>query len=93
MKLQRPLALHVGFCCLSAVLATSAFAAAAPDYPVKPLRVIVPFPPGGGTDFVMRAIAPQLSEQLGQQVLIDNRAGAQGVVRRSARARSTTATR
>ena len=80
MKLQRPLALHVGFCCLSAVLATSAFAAAAPDYPVKPLRVIVPFPPGGGTDFVMRAIAPQLSEQLGQQVLIDNRAGAQGVV-------------
>ena len=80
MKLQRPLARHVGFCCLSAVLATSAFAAAAPDYPVKPLRVIVPFPPGGGTDFVMRAIAPQLSEQLGQQVLIDNRAGAQGVV-------------
>lgn len=49
-------------------------------FPVKPLRVVVPFPPGGGTDFVMRAIAPQLSELLGQQVLIDNRAGAQGVV-------------
>ena len=80
MKLQRLLARHAGACCLSAFLAASAFAAAAPDYPVKPLRVIVPFPPGGGTDFVMRAIAPQLSEQLGQQVLIDNRAGAQGVV-------------
>ena len=49
-------------------------------FPVKPLRVVVPFPPGGGTDFVMRSIAPQLSESLGQQVLIDNRAGAQGVV-------------
>lgn len=49
-------------------------------YPVKPIRVIVPFPPGGGTDFVARVIAPPLSEALGQNVLIDNRVGAQGVV-------------
>ncbi len=54
--------------------------AAQPSWPVKPVRVIVPFPPGGGSDFVMRTIAPQLSEQLGQQVLVDNRPGAQGVV-------------
>ena len=80
MKPQRPRARTLVAFCLSAAVAGSAFAAAAPDYPVKPIRVIVPFPPGGGTDFVMRAIAPQLSEQLGQQVLIDNRAGAQGVV-------------
>lgn len=80
MKPQRPRARTLVAFCLSAAVAGSAFAAAAPDYPDKPIRVIVPFPPGGGTDFVMRAIAPQLSEQLGQQVLIDNRAGAQGVV-------------
>ena len=80
MKQQRPSALPLAAFCLSAVFAGNAFAAAAPAYPVKPIRVIVPFPPGGGTDFVMRAIAPQLSEQLGQQVLIDNRAGAQGVI-------------
>lgn len=60
--------------------AALAQAAAGSAFPVKPLRVVVPFPPGGGTDFVMRSIAPQLSESLGQQVLIDNRAGAQGVV-------------
>jgi len=80
MKQQRLRALALAASFLSAVLAGGAFAAAAPGYPVKPIRVIVPFPPGGGTDFVMRAIAPQLSEQLGQQVLIDNRAGAQGVL-------------
>jgi len=80
MKLQRTFVLPLAACCLAATLAGSAVAAGAPDYPVKPIRVIVPFPPGGGTDFVMRAIAPQLSEQLGQQVLIDNRAGAQGVL-------------
>jgi|LNFM01.2.fsa_nt_gb tripartite-type tricarboxylate transporter receptor subunit TctC len=80
MKQQRPFARPLAAFCLSAVFAGNAFAAATPAFPVKPIRVIVPFPPGGGTDFVMRAIAPQLSEQLGQQVLIDNRAGAQGVV-------------
>ena len=80
MKQQRPFARSLAAFCLSAVFAGNAFAAATPAFPVKPIRVIVPFPPGGGTDFVMRAIAPQLSEQLGQQVLIDNRAGAQGVV-------------
>ena len=50
------------------------------SYPVKPIRVIVPFPPGGGTDFVARLIAPPLGEALGQNLIIDNRSGAQGVV-------------
>jgi len=60
--------------------ASSAPAAADTRYPQKPIRIIVPFPPGGGTDFVTRVIAPPLSEALGQQVIIDNRGGAQGVV-------------
>ena len=61
---------------------TGAYAAekAAPAYPTKPIRLIVPFPPGGGTDFVARVIAPPLTEAFGQNVLIDNRTGAQGVV-------------
>jgi tripartite-type tricarboxylate transporter receptor subunit TctC len=49
-------------------------------YPTKPIRLIVPFPPGGGTDFVARVISPPLSEAFGQTFLIDNRTGAQGVV-------------
>ncbi len=53
----------------------------APDkYPVKPIRIIVPFPPGGGTDFVTRVFAPPLGDALGTSVIIDNRSGAQGVV-------------
>lgn len=80
MPQQRRPALCITLGCAFAVVSCAALAAAATDYPVKPIRVIVPFPPGGGTDFVMRAIAPQLSEQLGQQVLVDNRAGAQGVL-------------
>src|SRR5690349_24936758 len=55
-------------------------AAQTPWHPVKPVRLIVPFPPGGGTDFVARAIQPRLAEALGQQILIDNRAGATGIV-------------
>lgn len=49
-------------------------------WPAKPIRVIVPFPAGGGTDFVARIVGQRLSERLGQQVPIDNRAGADGIV-------------
>ena len=49
-------------------------------FPSKPIRIIVAFPAGGGTDIVARMIAPKLGEALGTQVVIDNRAGAQGVV-------------
>jgi tripartite-type tricarboxylate transporter receptor subunit TctC len=55
-------------------------AAAAQDYPTKPVRVIVPFPPGAINDTVGRMIATQLSERLGKQFVVDNRAGAGGVV-------------
>ncbi len=55
-------------------------AAAAQDYPAKPVRLIVPFPPGGSNDVVGRMVALQLSERLGQQVVVDNRAGAGGTI-------------
>ena len=49
-------------------------------YPVKPVRLIVPFPPGGGTDALARTIAQNLSETFGQAVVVDNRAGASGTI-------------
>jgi tripartite-type tricarboxylate transporter receptor subunit TctC len=52
----------------------------AKDYPTKPVRLIIPFPPGGSNDVVGRMIATKLSEQLAKQVVVDNRAGAGGVV-------------
>jgi tripartite-type tricarboxylate transporter receptor subunit TctC len=52
----------------------------AQSYPTKPIRMIVGFPPGGGTDVVARIIGPKLSESLGQQVVIENRSGATGTV-------------
>ena len=47
-------------------------------YPVKPVRLIVPWPPGGGADVLSRMLSPKLSEALGQQIIIDNRGGAAG---------------
>jgi tripartite-type tricarboxylate transporter receptor subunit TctC len=55
-------------------------AAFAAGYPERPIRLIVPFPPGGGTDLVSRTIQPALAARLGQQVVIDNRGGAQGIL-------------
>ena len=55
-----------------------AFAASAQDYPTKPVRMIIPFAPGGASDVVARILSPALTKTLGQQIVIDNRSGASG---------------
>ena len=67
---------------LAAVGCTPALAAdPAAGYPNKSIRLIVPFPAGGGTDIVARAISVKLTEAWGQQIIIDNRGGAGGRTR------------
>ena len=60
----------------AALVALSASAARAQDYPSRPVRVVVPFSPGGAVDGPMRVIAQELSRRLGQQVIVDNKPGA-----------------
>ena len=62
------------------VAALACASAGAQDYPAKPIRYVVPFPPGGSSDLIARAIAPRLSEKMGQQVVVENRPGAGGMI-------------
>ena len=64
--------------CGASAFALSSTGATAQNYPTKPIRMIVAYPPGGGTDIVGRMIAQKLSENFGQTVVIDNRGGAAG---------------
>jgi tripartite-type tricarboxylate transporter receptor subunit TctC len=65
---------------LALLAALTALPALAQDYPGKPIRMVVGFPPGGGTDVVARIITPRYSELLGQSVVIENRPGATGTM-------------
>ena len=67
---------------IAVIAAGPGFAAerASSAYPIKPIRLIAPYPPGGGNDTMARAIGAKLTEAWGQQVIIDNRAGANGIV-------------
>src|SRR5665811_2416626 len=62
------------------VLSLASVMAVAQSWPQRPIKMIVPFPPGGGTDFVGRLVAKHLSQRLGQTIFVENRGGANGTV-------------
>jgi len=71
--------------CAAWIVALAASAAAVghaqrTDYPARPIRVIVPFVAGGGTDLLARLVSPKFGELLGQQIVVDNRGGAASIV-------------
>ena len=65
---------------LAAVAALVTTGASAQAYPTKPVRVVIPFPPGGTLDTLGRALAQKLSEQMGQQFVVENKAGGNGII-------------
>jgi tripartite-type tricarboxylate transporter receptor subunit TctC len=67
-------------CCAVGLLALGANTALAQAYPSKPIRMVIPFPPGGGNDIIARFVGKKLSDRLGQPVVLDNKAGANGIV-------------
>ena len=73
-----------GACLIAALIAPAAAQTRAPDpgqvYPARPIRIVVPFTPGSATDFFARLIGPKMMESWGQQVVVDNRPSAGGVV-------------
>ncbi|MBX3662745.1 MAG: tripartite tricarboxylate transporter substrate binding protein [Burkholderiales bacterium] len=75
--MSRPVLAVSGACAIALSLA-GALPVLAQDYPARSVRMVLPFPAGGGSDLVARIIAQKFSQQLGQQVIVDNRAGASG---------------
>lgn len=73
-------ALYRGSCVGVVLISLAPVPLMAQQWPAKPVRVIVPFPAGGGVDFIGRVMAKHLAERLNQQVVVDNRAGSNGIV-------------
>lgn len=73
---------------VACALALCAFTSHAQDYPNRAVRIVVPWPPGGNVDITARTVAPALGEALGQQVIVENRAGAGGTIGSAAVAKS-----
>lgn len=84
-KSRRQVLAHAAIAVMALCAGTSALAQA---YPAKPIKLIVPYAPGGATDIIARTLAEKLSDRLGQPVLIDNRAGAGGVTGTDAAAKA-----
>src|SRR5262245_275790 len=76
-QMRKPVSLPI--LCTALLFAMTGFSAAQ-DYPARPIRMIIPFPPGGGSDVTGRVVAQALGERLGKQIIVDNRAGAGGVI-------------
>jgi tripartite-type tricarboxylate transporter receptor subunit TctC len=74
------LPLRLALACSAALLAAASAVVCAQSYPVKPVRLMVPFVAGGNTDIIARVVTPEMSKALGQQLIIENRAGAGSVV-------------
>jgi len=84
MRLSRIVAVALGVATLAAVGSVVAQQA----WPARPIRIVIPFPPGNTLDIMTRLIAPKMSERLGQQVIVENQAGASGMIGMAAIARS-----
>lgn len=76
-------------CLAVAAVLVTAFAAHAQNYPTRPVRIIVPFAPGGATDIVTRIVAPKLTDLWGQTIVVDNRGGAAGNIGAELAAKAT----
>ncbi len=88
--LRRVMHRRLSVALLTCILIAGGFrsAAAQTEWPTRPVRVVIPYPPGSGTDFIVRAVAERLSRQFGQQFVVEHRSGAAGILGTEAVVRS-----